>query len=116
MRNKPPFEGKWALPGGFVDMEETLEEAAKRELTEETNIKVDRLNQFYVFDAIDRDPRHRTISVVFYQISEDLTLKPKADSDAKEACFFLIEELPKLAFDHDEILIKAIDEILKKGH
>lgn len=115
-RNNPPFKEKWALPGGFVDMDETLEEAAKRELFEETSIKIDNLTQFYVFDAIDRDPRHRTISVVFYQISTDLNLKPQADSDAGEAIFFSIKELPDLAFDHNEILNKAFHEILKKGH
>jgi 8-oxo-dGTP diphosphatase len=65
-RKKDPFAGKWALPGGFVDMEETLDQACIRELKEETGLELPEMEQFRVFDAINRDPRHRTVSVVFY--------------------------------------------------
>lgn len=112
-RKKAPFKDYWALPGGFVDMDETLEEAAKRELYEETNVQIDRLKQFYVFDAIDRDPRHRTISVVFYAVLEK-EIQPKAADDAKYAQFFDIKNMPDLAFDHAEIMKKAITDIIKK--
>jgi 8-oxo-dGTP diphosphatase len=115
-RDNPPYEGSWALPGGFVDMDETLIIAAKRELFEETKIVVDDLKQFYTFDAIDRDPRHRTISVAFFKILENIETSPVAASDAREAKFFSINSLPNLAFDHNFIIKKAIKEILKKGY
>lgn len=115
-RNNYPFEGKWALPGGFVDLDETLEYAAKRELEEETGIQVNSLKQFYVFDEINRDPRHRTISVVFYEIITKKEIIPKAADDARDAAFFNIRNLPDLAFDHNIIIKKAIAEILKKGY
>lgn len=114
-RDKYPFEGKWALPGGFLDMDETLEKAAIRELQEETNIQLESLIQFYTFDAIDRDPRHRTISTVFYTLIKNQEIIPKAASDARNAKFFSINNLPELAFDHKQIIEKAINSLIKNG-
>ena len=102
-RGNEPFKGKWALPGGFVNMDETLEEACKRELLEETGLEVEKMNQFKAFDALHRDPRHRTISVVF---STQLTnmAEVKGADDAAVASWFPVTDLPNLAFDHQLIL------------
>ncbi|PIF02290.1 MAG: NUDIX hydrolase [Draconibacterium sp.] len=98
-----PFKGLWALPGGFIEMDELLEAACKRELYEETGIKVDAMQQFRVYDAIGRDPRHRTISVVF---TCELEKRQNAigGDDAAKAVWFPLQSLPQLAFDHARIL------------
>ncbi len=102
-RGTEPFKNKWALPGGFIDMDETLEEACIRELEEETGLKVGQMEQFRAYDAIDRDPRHRTISVVF--ATEVESLQPVTGSDdAARAEWFSVNKLPELAFDHARIL------------
>jgi 8-oxo-dGTP diphosphatase len=104
-RGHPPYEGKWALPGGFMDMNETPEQAAIRELEEETGVKVKSLKQFRTYGAIDRDPRHRTISTVYFAILDDnLRINTKAGDDATEAEWFSLNNLPELAFDHGIIL------------
>ncbi|NLN94992.1 MAG: NUDIX hydrolase [Bacteroidales bacterium] len=110
----PPFENQWALPGGFVEMEETLEKAAERELEEETGITGISLSQFHAFSDPDRDPRHRTISVVFWGEAGQDKYLTKAGSDAKEAKWFEINNLPSLAFDHDKILRKAVTELINR--
>lgn len=107
-RLNPPFKDKWALPGGFVDMDETLEEAADRELEEETGLKNIALNQFKAYSAVDRDPRHRTVSVAFIGIAP-ADAKAKAGDDAKNAGWFKIKDLPELAFDHKQIVDEAIE-------
>jgi len=102
-RGIEPFKGKWALPGGFVNMNELLETACKRELEEETGLHVEKMIQFKTYDAINRDPRHRTISVVFSaQLPEKV--KVKGGDDAANAQWFSIKNLPEMAFDHREIL------------
>jgi 8-oxo-dGTP diphosphatase len=102
-RGIEPFKGKWALPGGFVNMDELLETACKRELEEETGLLVEQMTQFKTYDAIDRDPRHRTISVVFSaQLPEKAEVK--GNDDAANAQWFSINDLPEMAFDHREIL------------
>ena len=102
-RGIDPFKGMWALPGGFVNMDETLQEACIRELQEETGITVKEMKQFKTFDAINRDPRHRTISVVHYTFIDEL-LEVKGGDDANKAQWFLLDELPALAFDHQEVI------------
>ncbi|MBN2745967.1 MAG: NUDIX hydrolase [Bacteroidales bacterium] len=104
-RKKPPFKGQWALPGGFVDLDETLEQAALRELKEETGISFDTLTAFKIYDAIDRDPRHRTISMVFFKTELAMhNLSVIAGDDAASAQWFSIYDLPELAFDHKKII------------
>ncbi len=102
-RGNAPFMGMWALPGGFVNMDETLEESCMRELFEEAGIKVEAMQQFRAFDTIDRDPRHRTISVVYYTFLDNLP-KVKGGDDATKAQWFSMDELPQLAFDHNEVI------------
>jgi 8-oxo-dGTP diphosphatase len=102
-RGKEPFKGSWALPGGFVNMDETLEQACCRELEEETGVQLGNMKQFMVFDALDRDPRHRTISVVFYAILSE-ACDVKGEDDASDARWFPLTNLPELAFDHREII------------
>lgn len=110
-RKSDPFAGKWALPGGFVNMDETLLEACQRELFEETGLKDVKLDQFYTFDAIDRDPRQRTFSTVFCgRIGEAAPLH--ASDDAAKADWFPIISLPEMSFDHDAIIHKFIKEKL----
>jgi 8-oxo-dGTP diphosphatase len=103
-RNNPPFENYWALPGGFVEINETLEQSAIRELMEETGIELKNLIQFATYGDPDRDPRERTVSIVYFQILEKET-KPLAGDDAKNAEWFSLKDLPSLAFDH-KIIIK----------
>ncbi len=102
-RGKEPFKNKWALPGGFVEMDELLENACKRELEEETGVKVEKMNQFKAYDAIDRDPRHRTISVVFTAEMNN-RVEAKGGDDAAQADWFPLSRLPEFAFDHAKIL------------
>jgi 8-oxo-dGTP diphosphatase len=102
-RGREPFKNKWALPGGFIEMDETLETACKRELLEETGLAVEKMTQFKTYDAIDRDPRHRTISVIYFT---ELNEKQKVlgGDDAARADWFPVSDLPELAFDHRQIL------------
>lgn len=106
-RKHPPFEGMWALPGGFLNMDETLEQAASRELLEETGITGIKLEQFHTFSKVDRDPRHRTITTVFIGYTNENTPQPKAGDDAANAQWFPLDDLPPLAFDHEEVMEKV---------
>jgi len=106
-RKHPPFEGMWALPGGFLDMDETLEEAALRELQEETGITGVKLEQFHTFSTVNRDPRHRTITTVFIGNADEKTVSPEAGDDAAKAEWFALNKLPPLAFDHGKALEMA---------
>jgi 8-oxo-dGTP diphosphatase len=106
-RLKDPFKDSWALPGGFVDKGEDLEDAAKRELEEETSIKTDALRQFKAYGKPDRDPRGHTVSVVFYgTIDKDVVAT--AQDDAKSVQWFSINDLPPLAFDHAQIIAEMV--------
>lgn len=106
-RGIDPFKGCWALPGGFVKPEETLEEAARRELEEETGLKDLYLEQLHTFGAIDRDPRERVISVAYFALVRDADHLPIGDTDAAEAAWHDTHDIPALAFDHPEILDAA---------
>ncbi len=106
-RDLPPFEGEWALPGGFVHVEETLEEAARRELVEETGLKDIYLEQLYTFGAVERDPRERVVTVAYYALVNLEGHDVQASTDARNAAWFPVSDLPKLAFDHQQILDAA---------
>jgi 8-oxo-dGTP diphosphatase len=106
-RDLPPFENKWALPGGFVRINETLDEAARRELQEETSLERVFLEQLYTFGGIDRDPRERVITVAYYALVRLSDHRVQAATDARDAVWFAMDDLPPLAFDHDQILETA---------
>jgi len=102
-RGQEPFKGKWALPGGFAGIDELLHTACIRELEEETGLLIENMKQFKTYDEIDRDPRHRTISVVYS--AEIIGKQPvKGSDDAAKADWFPVYNLPDLAFDHFQIL------------
>jgi len=111
-RGREPYQGTWALPGGFIEMEEELDAACCRELEEETGIRIKEIIQFRVFGGVDRDPRHRTISVIFYAFTET-ELHANAGDDAAKAQWFPLDQLPEMAFDHRLILEEFRVEILK---
>ena len=113
-RKDPPFQGMWALPGGFMNMEESLEEAARRELQEETGIMAGEMIRFDTYDKPGRDPRGRTITQVFVMVWKESMGLPVAGSDAAESGWFSITELPELAFDHARILADVIG-MIKEG-
>ncbi|MPM24285.1 Bifunctional NMN adenylyltransferase/Nudix hydrolase [bioreactor metagenome] len=102
-RKHDPFKGCYALPGGFVDEGETLEEAIVRELKEETNLSLNNLQQFRAYSRPDRDPRGRTISVIFTSILDAFPAAVAGD-DAAAVKWFPLDQLPELAFDHGEIV------------
>lgn len=106
-RGVAPFKGSWALPGGFVHIDETLEDAARRELEEETGLRNVFLEQLYTFGAPGRDPRERVVSVAYYALVNLRDHKVQAATDAGQAAWFSLDDLPKLAFDHDRILDTA---------
>ena len=107
-RKHPPFEGHWALPGGFIEMEESLEASALRELEEETGVTDVTLTEVGVFGAPFRDPRGRVITIAYTTVVEKSTLNLEAGSDASAAAWFSKTDLPQLAFDHSEIIQKAL--------
>lgn len=114
-RKYPPFQNSWAIPGGFVLEHESLEEAVRRELQEETGISVDYLEQLYTFGEPGRDPRQRIISIAYFALVKSAQFQQlKASTDAEHAQWFRIKELPELAFDHHIILNKAIERIRAK--
>jgi len=109
-----PFEGKWALPGGFVRTDETLDEAARRELEEETGLRNVFLEQLYTFGAIRRDPRERVVSVAYYALVNLRDHPVQASTDARDAGWFGVHDVPSLAFDHADILHMALDRLRGK--
>jgi len=106
-RAQAPFAGHWALPGGFVDIEEDLADGAARELAEETGITDVALRQFRTFGAVGRDPRERIISVAHWALAPAEQLRPAAGDDAADARWFPYASLPALAFDHAEVIAAA---------
>lgn len=103
-RDNPPFRDAWALPGGFLEMDETLEQAVARELEEETGLVDVPLKQFHTFSAVDRDPRGRTITTAFLAQLESAPTSIQAGSDAAQVAWHAMKFLPELAFDHREII------------
>lgn len=108
-RLKDPDKGKWALPGGFVDENEDLPNAAKRELQEETGLIIDDMEQLGAFGKPGRDPRHHTVSVAYTGFAPDGAEAVGAD-DAEEAQWFSVKDLPSLAFDHADIVTLALEK------
>lgn len=106
-RANAPFKGRWAIPGGFLNMDETTEQCAIRELEEETGLKIDKVHQIGAYSKVDRDPRGRTISVAYLAIV-DHPLEVSGGDDAAKAKWFHINALPQLAFDHGEIMADAM--------
>lgn len=113
-RKYEPFQKFWALPGGLVLNEESLEEAVKRELKEEAGIDVSYLEQLYTFGKPDRDPRNRVISVTYYGLVRPRDHHISAQTDAEDVAWFNIGKLPRLAFDHKHILETAIKRLRGK--
>lgn len=107
-RGNPPFEGMWASPGGFMEMDETPGEAAIRELQEETGLDNVELFQFHTYGDINRDPRHRTISIAYAGFLKNNLSEINGGDDAADARWFNIHNLPPLAFDHELIVADAI--------
>src|SRR3990172_11783381 len=113
-RKEAPFKGQWALPGGFVREQEDLEAAARRELAEETSVADVYLEQLYTFGAPERDPRGRVITVAYFALIASAKRTLAARADAEEAGWFPLRGLPKLAFDHAEILDYALERLRNK--
>lgn len=110
-RGNDPFKNNWALPGGFIEIEEDLIASAYRELKEETHITKVQLQQLKTYGQPGRDPRGRTISVVFGGFLEEGQIA-KAGDDAKETEWFPIKEMPELAFDHDVIVKESLEKLI----
>jgi len=113
-RDLEPFAGRWALPGGFVRVNEALDEAARRELQEETGLRDIYLEQLYSFGALNRDPRERVVTVAYYALVNLQGHDVKASTDARNAAWFSTDELPELAFDHEQILDAALERLQGK--
>lgn len=114
-RAQEPFRGRWALPGGFIRLDESLRRAAWRELKEETGVSAGFLEQIGAFGRPDRDPRERIISVAYFALLAVDGMAIQAASDAREARLFSIDALPELAFDHARILRYARDRLQARG-
>lgn len=113
-RGLAPFKGQWALPGGFVRVDETIDEAARRELSEETNLASVFLEQLYTFGSVNRDPRERVVSVAYYSLVKLAEHPPTGATDASDAAWFPAAKPPRLAFDHPEILQAALARLRGK--
>ena len=114
-RAHEPFAGAWALPGGFVNVDEPIVDAAKRELHEETGLEIALLEQLYTTGDPGRDPRGWTISIAFLARVEAGALQPRAGDDAAAVKWFRINKLPKLAFDHAMLVQRAIARIADRA-
>jgi 8-oxo-dGTP diphosphatase len=113
-RKIPPYQHAWALPGGFVRLDETLEEAARRELQEEAGVTDVFLEQLYSFSALHRDPRERVVTVAYYALAKLSDHRIRAATDAMGVGWFALDDLPKLAFDHADIVQTAKERLRGK--
>jgi len=113
-RGLEPFKGRWALPGGFVRVDETLDEAARRELAEEAGLTDVFLEQLFTFGELARDPRERVVSVTYYALVKLTAHQTRAATDAADARWFPVSKVPKLAFDHGNILGTALARLKGK--
>lgn len=113
-RGMAPYKGRWAFPGGFLNMDESAEEGALRELKEETGLEGAYIRQFYTFSAPQRDPRERVITIAYYALVR--MQEVKGGDDASDARWFALDEVPPLAFDHDQILRKAGKTLRQQIH
>ena len=113
-RANPPYQGMWALPGGFLEIDEDLEACALRELEEETGLQGLYLEQLYTFGRPERDPRERVISIAYFALAPVDTVEPRAASDAAAVEWFPFNKLPALAFDHREIIELAHQRLVAK--
>lgn len=113
-RRLAPFQHAWALPGGFVRLDETLDEAARRELAEEAGVTDVYLEQLYTFGALARDPRERVVTVAYYALAKLSDHRIRAATDAMGVGWFALDDLPKLAFDHAEIIELAHERLRGK--
>ena len=113
-RGNDPYKGCWAFPGGFLNMDESALEGAKRELYEETGLRDAYIHQFHAFSAPDRDPRERVISIAYFALVRLTDVK--AGDDAAKAQWFPLDEIPPLAFDHDKMLRAALKALRRMIH
>jgi 8-oxo-dGTP diphosphatase len=113
-RGGEPYKGKWSFPGGFMHMDETAEEGAKRELKEETGLTANYIEQFHCFTDPYRDPRERVISIAYLALVKIQDVV--GGDDARRAQWFAMDEIPQLAFDHDLILRKATECLRERIH
>jgi len=109
-----PYRGRWALPGGFIHLDEALDASARRELEEETGVAGVYLEQLYTFGAPERDPRERVITVAYYALIPSDRLQLRAATDAEAVGWFGMDELPALAFDHTDIIAMAHERLVAK--
>ena len=113
-RGIEPYKGRWAFPGGFLKMDETAEEGARRELKEETGLDSAYMEQFHTFSTPERDPRERVITIAYYALVK--IQEVKGGDDAASARWFPLDEIPSLAFDHDYILRMATQRLREQIH
>ena len=113
-RGQEPFAGRWALPGGFVHVDETIDQAARRELQEETGLSKVYLEQLYTVGDLGRDPRERVVTVAYYALVRLGDHRVQAATDARNAAWFAVDDPPRLAFDHDAILALALARLQGK--
>ena len=110
-RRQPPFKGSWAFPGGFLDMDEELSDAARRELREETGLEVGTLLELGAYGKVGRDPRGRTLSIAYLALYPGNLPQAEAGDDAAAVAWFYCNQLPGLAFDHSDLLTDALKKL-----